>query len=272
MTAFARPSLARLLRCLPTLSVGLLFTWPFAMPLAEEAKSLPDIVEAITPSVVGVGTYDRLRAPPAELLGTGFVVGDGRTVITNAHVVAKQLATNSQETYVVFIGQGDQGRSEPVEVLERDDAHDLAVLRFKVGAPLPAFRMGDATKVRAGQAIAFTGYPIGAILGLYPVTHTGTLAGISPIAIPRGKARELTAEQIRLRRGAWNIFQLDATAYPGNSGSPLYEADTGDLIGVINMVLVKRNRESALSDPSGISYAIPANHITELLDRLRLRY
>jgi serine protease Do len=240
--------------------------------VAAAEPGFPDVVEQVTRSVVGVGTYDRLRSPPAQLLGTGFVVGDGRTVITNAHVVNKPLATNRQETYVIFIGQGEQGRSEPVEVREIDDEHDLAVLQFKVGAALPAFRFADARKARPGQAIAFTGYPIGAILGLYPVTHTGTLAGISPIAIPRGTARELTTEQIRLRRGAWNIFQLDATAYPGNSGSPLYEVETGDLLGVINMVLVKRNRESALSDPSGISYAIPANHITDLLDRLRISY
>jgi len=244
-----------------------------AAPGASTAESaLPDVVEAVTPSVVGVGTYDRLRSPAAQLLGTGFAVGDGRTVITNAHVVAQPLSKTRNETYVVFIGRGDQARSEPVEVLERDDDHDLAVLRFETGAPLPVFRFADAKRARPGLSVAFTGYPIGAVLGLYPVTHTGILSGISPVAIPRGTARELTSEQVRLRRGAWDIYQLDAVAYPGNSGSPLYDAETGDLLGVINMVLVKRSREAALSDPSGISYAIPAAQIARLLDRLRLSY
>lgn len=233
---------------------------------------LPDVVEEITPSVVGVGTFDRLRSPAAQLLGTGFVVGDGRTIITNAHVVGRPLSRTSNETYVIFIGRGEQARSEPVEVLERNDEHDLAVLRFETGPALPPFRFAEPQRARAGLTIAFTGFPIGAVLGLYPVTHTGIIAGISPVAIPRGSARELTAEQIRLRRGAWNIFQLDAVAYPGNSGSPLYDAATGDLLGVINMVLVKRNRESALSDPSGISYAIPAAQIIRLLDQLRLSH
>jgi S1-C subfamily serine protease len=185
-------------------------------------------------------------------------------------VVARPLSRTSNEIYVIFIGRGEQGRSEPVEVLERDDEHDLAVLRFETGSALPAFRFAAPGRARPGLPIAFTGFPIGAVLGLYPVTHTGIIAGISPVAIPRGTARELTAEQVRLRRGAWDIFQLDAVAYPGNSGSPLYDVESGDLLGVINMVLVKRSREAALSDPSGISYAIPAAQIIRLLDQLRL--
>ncbi len=252
------------------LIAGIALALPFAATRAE--SRLPDVIEEISPSVVGVGTFDRLRSPAAALLGTGFIVGDGRTVITNAHVVARPLSRTSNETYVIFIGRGEQGRSEPVQVLERDDEHDLAVLRFTTGSPLPAFRFADPRRARPGLPIAFTGFPIGAVLGLYPVTHTGIIAGISPVAIPRGSARELTAEQVRLRRGAWDIYQLDAVAYPGNSGSPLYDVETGDLLGVINMVLVKRSREAALSDPSGISYAIPGAQIIRLLDQLRLSH
>jgi S1-C subfamily serine protease len=64
------------------------------------------------------------------------------------------------------------------------------------------------------------------------------------------------------------VFQLDATAYPGNSGSPIYDADTGEVLGIINMVLVKSTREAALSQPSGITYAIPVRHLRALLDRV----
>jgi S1-C subfamily serine protease len=69
----------------------------------------------------------------------------------------------------------------------------------------------------------------------------------------------------------FNIFQLDATAYPGNSGSPVFNPESGEVIGVINMVFIKSTREAALSNPSGITYAIPVNFLTELLRQSELR-
>ena len=61
----------------------------------------------------------------------------------------------------------------------------------------------------------------------------------------------------------------DGTAYPGNSGSPVYDPETGDVIGIINMVLVKGTKESALSQPSGITYAVPSRHLQSLLEKGR---
>jgi S1-C subfamily serine protease len=63
------------------------------------------------------------------------------------------------------------------------------------------------------------------------------------------------------------VFQLDATAYPGNSGGPLFDPRSGAVFGVISMVLVKGTRESALSQPSGITYAIPSRYVSEMLAR-----
>ena len=74
----------------------------------------------------------------------------------------------------------------------------------------------------------------------------------------------------RLASGSFPVFQLDATAYPGNSGSPIYDPATGDVLGVVNMVLVKSTKESALSQPSGITYAVPARHLEALLRRSTL--
>ena len=48
---------------------------------------------------------------------------------------------------------------------------------------------------------------------------------------------------------------------PGNSGSPLYDTETGEVIGIINMVFVKGTKEAALSQPSGISFAVPRAHL-----------
>jgi hypothetical protein len=47
----------------------------------------------------------------------------------------------------------------------------------------------------------------------------------------------------------------------------VFDPDTGSVIAVINMVFVRGNRETAISQPSGITYAIPSNFITPMLQR-----
>ena len=117
-----------------------------------------------------------------------------------------------------------------------------------------------------GQEVAFTGFPIGAVLGMTPVTHRGIVSAITPIAIPQANSRDLNPALIRrLATDPFRVYQLDATAYPGNSGSPLYDPATGEVIGVLNMVFVKSTKEKVLSDPSGISYAIPVEYLQRLI-------
>ncbi|HET8875646.1 MAG TPA: serine protease, partial [Casimicrobiaceae bacterium] len=118
-----------------------------------------------------------------------------------------------------------------------------------------------------GQQVLITGYPLGAVLGAFPVTHRGMISAITPIAIPQARAAQLAPAVIRrLSSGSFTVFQLDATAYPGNSGSPLYDPLTGEVFGIVNMVFVKSTKESALTQPSGITYAIPASHLKALID------
>jgi S1-C subfamily serine protease len=93
---------------------------------------------------------------------------------------------------------------------------------------------------------------------------------VTPVAIPPANARQLDPRTIRrLQTGPFPIYQLDATAYPGNSGSPLFLPDTGEVVGVLNMVFVKGTKEAALSAPSGISYAIPVRYLRELLAQVK---
>ncbi|HOX67053.1 MAG TPA: trypsin-like peptidase domain-containing protein, partial [Burkholderiaceae bacterium] len=83
-------------------------------------------------------------------------------------------------------------------------------------------------------------------------------------------ARQLDARAIsRIKEGSFDFIQLDATAYPGNSGGPLFDLETGAVIGVVNMVALKGTRESALSHPSGISYAIPVEFVLRMLAAAR---
>lgn len=55
------------------------------------SADLPETIERIKPSVVVVGTYQQTRSPQFVMRGTGFVVGDGRQVATNAHVIQQAL-------------------------------------------------------------------------------------------------------------------------------------------------------------------------------------
>jgi S1-C subfamily serine protease len=93
------------------------------------------------------------------------------------------------------------------------------------------------------------------------------VSSIAPIALPAANATQLRDQAIAsLRRGTFDIAQLDATAYPGNSGGPVLDAATGQVVAVVNMVLVRGSREAALSAPSGISYAIPVRWVRALLE------
>lgn len=231
-------------------------------------EGLPETIERVGPAVVVVGTHARLRQPAGDFRGTGFAVADGRHVITNAHVLSEAL--DDGERLGVFTGRGQQAQFRAAEIVARDPEHDLALLRI-AGDPLPALELGDADGVRAGERYAFTGYPIGTVLGLYPVTHEALVSSITPIAIPQGRAERLDPSVIRRLEDPYPVFQLDATAYPGNSGSPLYDPATGAVVGVVNMVFVKETKENVLSDPSGIAYAIPIRHARALIERARER-
>lgn len=230
--------------------------------LAQQ-RDFPDLLDSIKPAIVGVGTYLATRRPPAQLMGTGFVIGDGQHVATNDHVVPAGLDDKHRERLVVFVGRGRESDLRDATVVAQDAQHDLAVLKIS-GTPLPALEFAADDSVREGDDIAFTGFPIGAVLGLYPVTHRGIVSAITPIAIPARDSRELSAAQVITLRNPYNVLQLDATAYPGNSGSPVYLHGSGRVVGVINKVLVKGKKENVLSDPSAITYAIPIRFLREL--------
>ena len=230
------------------------------------ATSLPDVIDRVRPSIVAVGSFHPSGSPRQQFRGTGFVVGNGHLVVTNFHVLPEKLDTERNEQLAVFSGRGRQARFHPARVIAEDPVHDLALLYISI--PLPALELGEAGRMpREGSEIAFTGFPIGMALGLYPVTHRGIVSAISPMAPPQLGSRLLTAKMIRAMRDPYDVMQLDATAYPGNSGSPVFDQRSGRVLGVINSVLVKGTKEAAIEKPSGISYAIPVRFVHELLEK-----
>ncbi len=225
----------------------------------------PDTIAKVKPSVVGVGTYNKLDRPRSTLLGTGFVVSD-TLVATNAHVVPESL-NKPGTSIVVFKANGDRSSYHGATIVARDLKHDLALLKVN-NLKLTPLQLSNKT-VREGEMLLFTGFPIGSVLGLFPATHRGMVSSITPIATPVNNSKQLTLEQMKQLKAPYNVYQLDGTAYPGNSGSPLYDADSGDVVAIINKVLVKKTRESALTDPSAITYAIPAKHLKELIQSVQ---
>jgi len=228
---------------------------------------LPSTVERLKPSIVVVGSFRSTDSPRFRMRGTGFVVGSGNQAITNLHVLPQASENTADMTIVVQVRRPGGILSMRQASIERvDRVHDLALLRFE-GAAAPSMAIGDSQAVREGQAVAFIGFPIGGALGFSPVTHRGLISSITPAAMPTPSASQLNEATIRsVRGGPFDIFQLDGTAYPGNSGGPLFDPDSGEVLGVVNMVFIKGSRESALSQPSGISYAIPSRFVTELLE------
>lgn len=229
-----------------------------------------EAIEQVKPSIVAVGTYEKLRNPEFRFRGTGFAVGDGSIVATNEHVVPAVLDVAREERLAIAV----RAPNSTIQVrgarkIAAESSADLVLLKID-GPPLPPLQIGNSDNVREGQIYLFTGFPIGAVLGLIPATNRAMISAITPIVIPAARAGRLSARAIRrLAGGAFPVFQLDGTAYPGNSGSPLYDPGSGKVVGIVNMVFVKGTKEAALTKPSGISYAIPAKKLKELLDSFR---
>lgn len=228
------------------------------------------LIASMKPSVCAVGTFSALDSPRFGFRGSGFFVGNGSLVATCWHVLPDATAdTGSAVKTLAVLAPAADGSVEvrEAELVASQRTHDLALLRVK-GRPGTPVHLGADDSPREGMEVALMGFPIGGVLGFKAVTHRGIVASIVASALPTAQARQLKEAAVsRLREGSFELLQLDATAYPGNSGGPLFDVETQQVIGVVNMVLVKNNRESALSQPTGITYAVPVRYLRDLLDK-----
>jgi serine protease Do len=231
---------------------------------AGARADVPTLIARARPSVLPIGRLDPLGSPRFAFRGTAFVVGNGRQLVTNHHVLSPE--GDRPAAWVLqrpLPGGGVEWRR--LELLVRDTEHDLALMQLE-GEPLPALPLAPDDGLREGASVLLMGFPVAGVLGFQPVTHRGMVSSIAPIALPAANAAQLGDRAIaQLRRGLFDIVQLDATAYPGNSGGPVLDAVTGEVVAVVNMVLTKGGREAALASPTGISYAIPVRWVRALL-------
>ncbi|XHS77540.1 S1C family serine protease [Burkholderiaceae bacterium UC74_6] len=236
------------------------------------AADVIDLIARSKPAVILVGTYAETDNPRFTFKGTGFVVGDGNLAITNAHVLADPgtLEDDASRRMSVMVRRATgEWAPRAVQVVGLDRAHDLALLRFE-GAPVTPFKFAQPRLVKEGTEVLILGFPLGGALGFSTVSHRGLVSSVTGIALPPPTAAGLNERSIRqLREGSFDIYQLDATVYPGNSGGPMLDVQTGEVIGIVNATFVKGSKETALTAPSGISYAIPAKYAQDLLQQPR---
>ncbi len=84
--------------------ICLSWVWFVAAPAAT--ADIATTLVRVKPAVVGVGTFHPLCTPRMQLAGTGFVVADGRYLITHAHVLTAQLAVEKGESLAIFVPSG----------------------------------------------------------------------------------------------------------------------------------------------------------------------
>lgn len=248
--------------CLAALAAA---AWGVASGPVGAASGLPQLIARAKRSVVAVGSYGLMDNPRFGFRAAGFVVGDGLQVLTSAHVVPPDTPGRIDRSIAVQVWQDDgQWLLRSARLLGRDLRNDLALLEID-GPALPVLPLAtqDAPE---GTAIALMGFPIGNALGYVHTTHRGIVSAWTSIAVPAGDPSGLNPRAVRqLRDGAFKVMQLDAIAYPGNSGGPVLDIETGEVVGVLQGGIIKGTKEAALSAPTGITYAVPASAAAALL-------
>jgi S1-C subfamily serine protease len=201
--------------------------------------------EAVRGSVVKVIGYteatdlapDKVgpRGDDERGVGSGVVIVDNGTILTNLHVVfgAKRIK-------VIFA----DGLEADADVVGLQPQHDLAVLRArKIPDDLHAATMRSTGDLRPGDRVTAVGFPF----GIGPSVSHGVVSGLKrEFRSPEGK-RILT-----------NLIQFDAAANPGNSGGPLV-TDDGEVVGIVTAIYNPTQERFFV----GIGFAVPIENAAQ---------
>ena len=245
--------------------VALLLLLASGNTIAQDyGTNLVETIKKVKPSIIAIGTFHPLSRPAVNFYGTGFVFSKNGYAITAEHVLNAINGKGDIDNLCVFFPEEGNSKKVRAKVVTRNIKYDLAIIKLE-GRGFNHVNLGDSSKIEEGQPIALCGYPYGPVFGLHPTTHTGIISNISPMAIPVQNMSLLSNKMITALRDPYIIFQLDCTAFPGNSGGPLFLPETGDVIGVLNSAFIKITKENKKIS-TGISYAIPINYIKKLID------
>jgi S1-C subfamily serine protease len=146
-------------------------------------------------------------------VGTGVVIKDDGTILTNFHVVA-----GAKKLRVTFF----DGTETDAFVVSVQPDKDLAVLKpQKIPDDLEAAILGSSQQLVPGDLVVAVGFPY----GIGPSVSSGVVSGLNRhFKSPDGQ---------QMLQG---LIQFDAAANPGNSGGPLVNT-SGEVVGIVTAIL-----------------------------------
>jgi S1-C subfamily serine protease len=198
-------------------------------PLPSRAAEAYEIVRESVVRVRGLGADGTADKDTEHSVGTGVVILEDGTILTNLHVVAGAKRVN-----VVFA----DGTESDAVVTGAEPQHDLAVIKPKtIPDDLSPATLRSTSDLRLGDEVVAVGFPF----GIGPSVSSGVVSGLRrEYRSPEGK-RLLT-----------NLIQFDAAANPGSSGGPLITMD-GEVVGIVTAIL-NPNEQAVFI---GIGFAVP---------------
>ena len=146
-------------------------------------------------------------------VGTGVVIKDDGTILTNFHVIA-----GAKKLKVTFF---DGTEAEATVVAVQPDK-DLAVIKpQKIPDDLEPAILGSSQQLLPGDMVVAVGFPF----GIGPSVSAGVVSGLNRQFKSPDGTQVLTG-----------LIQFDAAANPGNSGGPLVNV-SGEVVGIVTAIL-----------------------------------
>jgi len=216
---------------------------PAALPAVPSRPVTPNrgqtragaIYQAASPAVVSIRT--------STGTGTGFLVDNEGTLVTNDHVVE-----TSRSVQVKF---GTDGRTINGTVKGTDPSSDLAVVHIdpsSIPGNAKPLQFADSSGVAVGDVAIAIGNPFG-------LDRTVTEGIVSSLG------RTLRAPN---NYQIDDVIQTDAAINPGNSGGPLLD-DGGKVIGINSQIATN----GVSNGNVGIGFAVPSNTVRQVLPGLK---
>jgi len=188
--------------------------------------------EIIRPAVVRVRALEAEKPGKPDVersVGTGVVIVDTGTILTNLHVVV-----GAPRIRVEFA----DGLEADASIIGLEPEQDLAVLKARsIPDDLVAATMRSTRDLAVGDRVVAVGFPF----GIGPSATAGIISGL------RREFRSPEGERLLT-----NLIQFDAAANPGNSGGPLV-TDDGELIGIVTAIMNPTDQRVFI----GIGFAVP---------------
>lgn len=198
-----------------------------------ETKALPSATAKaaaiIRPSVVRVNRKGKDEDDADRGVGTGVIIQEDGTILTNLHVVA-----GADRVEVEFF----DGSVSEADVTGVQPEHDLAIIQAKtLPDDMKPATLRSTAGLMPGDEVVAVGHPF----GIGPSTSAGVISGLRRDYVnPKGK------------RVLSNLIQFDAAANPGNSGGPLITL-SGEVIGIVTAILNPTEQRVFI----GIGFAVP---------------